>query len=89
MTESKQGPMHMSNYKDDMTNWKDRVKYCTSNKSTMCSVVLGQCDPAIQAKLQMTKSWDANKRNLLFILKAAHAACIGVQDYFSLHVVKP
>ena len=56
MTESKQGPMHMSNYKDDMTNWKDRVKYYAFNKSAMCSVVLGQCDPATQSRLQMTES---------------------------------
>ena len=70
-----------------MTNWKDQVKYYTSNKSAMCSVVLGQCDPAMQARLQMPKSWDVNKRDLLFVLKAAQAACIGVQENFSMHIV--
>ena len=53
----------------------------------MCSVVLEQCDIAIQAKLKMTEDWDANKTDLLFVLKAAQEACVGVQENFSLHVV--
>ena len=55
----------------------------TSNKSTMCSVLLGQCAPAMHAMLEMTKDWDSNKSDLLFDLKAAEAAYIGVQKNFS------
>ena len=37
------------------------MKYYASNKSIMCSVVLGQCDPAMHARQQMTKDWETNK----------------------------
>ena len=53
----------------------------------MCSVVLGQCDMAMQVKLQVTEDWDANKTYMLFVLKAAQAACISVQDNYSMHAV--
>ena len=53
----------------------------------MCSVVIGQCDPAMDAKLQVTEDWEANRTDLLFVLKAAQAACISVQDNHSMHVV--
>ena len=53
----------------------------------MCSVVLGQCDKAMQAKLQVTEDWDADKTDLLFALKAAQLACTGVQDNYSMHVM--
>ena len=82
-----QGQMHMSNYKDDMKDWKAKVRHYTSNKSAMCSAVLGQCDPAMHARLQMTENWEANKMDLLYVLKAAQAACIGVQENFSMHIV--
>ena len=41
----------------------------------------------MQEKLQVTEDWEANKTDLLFILMAAQAACIGVQDNYSMHVV--
>ena len=81
------GDIHKSNCKDDMQVWKQRVRYYTSNKSAMYSVVLGQYDAAMQVKLQVTENWEANKIDLLFILKAAQAACIGVQENYSMHVV--
>ena len=50
--------------------------------------VLGQCDTAMQAKLQVTEDWETNKMDLLFVLKqAAQAACIGVQENYSMYVV--
>ena len=58
-----------------------------TNKSAMCSVVIGQCDLAMDAKLQVTEDWEANRTDLLFVLKAAQAACIGVQDNHSMHLV--
>ena len=73
-----QSDLHKSNYIDDMQRWKKRQGYYKSNKSAMCSVVLGQCDAAMQAKLQVTEDWEANKMDLLFVLKAAQLACIGV-----------
>ena len=78
--------LHKSNYKDDMQVWKQRVRYYTSSKSAMCSVVLSQCDAAMQAKLQVTEDWEANKTDLLFVLKAAQAACISVWEHYSMHV---
>ena len=45
------GDLHKSNYKDDMQEWKQCMRYYTSNKSAMCSMVLGQCDAAMQVKL--------------------------------------
>ena len=57
----------------------------------MCSVLLGQHDPTMHAMLEMTEDWDSNKSNLLFALKAAEVACIGVQENFShmLRHVRP
>ena len=68
------GDLHKSNYKDDMQGQKKCQGYYTSNKSAMCSLVLGQCDVAMQAKLHVTEDWEANKTDLLFVLKAAQAA---------------
>ena len=58
--------LHKSNYKDDMQGWKQHMRYYMSNKSSMCNMVLGQCDMAMQAKLQMTKDWEVNKTAALF-----------------------
>ena len=58
-----------------------------SNKSTICGVILGQCDVAMHAKLEMPEDWDANCSDLLFVLKAAQAACVSVQENFSYHLV--
>ena len=52
----------------------------------MRSVVLAQCDPSMEAKLQVTEGWENNKADLLFVLTAAQAACIGMQQNFSMHV---
>ena len=43
-----------------------------------------KCDPAMQTRLRMTKDWDANKTDLLFVFKAAQVAYIVVQENFSL-----
>ena len=53
----------------------------------MCSVIMGQCDLGMQAKLQVTEDWEANKTDLLFVLMAAQVVCIGVQDNYSTHAV--
>ena len=53
----------------------------------MSSVVLGQCDAVMQVKLQVTEDWEANKTDLVFVLTAAQAACIGVQYNYSMHIV--
>ena len=53
----------------------------------MCSVILAQCNPAIEAKLQVTEGWLENKTDLLFVLMAAQAVCIGVQQNYSKHIV--
>ena len=53
----------------------------------MCSVILAQCDPAMEAKLQVTEGWVENKADLLFVLMAAQAVCIGVQQNYSKHMV--
>ena len=79
--------LHISNYQDDMKNWKDKVICYQSNKSAMCSVVIGQCDLAMIAKLQITEDCEANRTDLLFVLKAVQVACISVQDNHSMHVV--
>ena len=81
------GDLHKLNYKDDIQMWKKGMGYYKLNKSSMCSVVLGQCDVAMQAKLQVTENWEGNKTDLLFALNAAQAACIGVQENYSMHVV--
>lgn len=46
----------------------------------MSSVVVGQCNAAMLAKLK-------KKSDLLFLLEAAQVACVGVQDNFSIHIV--
>ena len=79
------GDLHKSNYKDDMQRWKKRMGYYKSNKNSMCSVVLGQCDATMQVKLQVTENWEANKTDLLFVFKTAQAASIGVQENYSMH----
>ena len=61
------GDLHKLNYKDNMQAWYQRMRYSTSNKSTMCSMVLGQCDAAMQAKMQVTEVCEANKMDLLFV----------------------
>ena len=53
----------------------------------MCSVVKAQCDLSMEAKLQVTEGWEENKTDLLFVLTAAQAACIGVQRNYSVNVV--
>ena len=53
----------------------------------MRSVILAQCDLAMVAKLQVMEGWLENKTNLLFVLMAAQAACIGVQKNYSKHIV--
>ena len=80
------GDLQKSNCKDDMQERKQHVRSYMSNKSAMCSVVLGQCDTAMQAKLQVTEDWEADKTDLLFALKAAHVACISLQENYSMHV---
>lgn len=57
-----------------------------SNKASMCSVLRAQCDPAMVAKLEATEDWDAKKTDLLFVLEAAQAACLGVQQNYSVYV---
>ena len=53
----------------------------------MSSVLLGHCDTAMHAKLRMTEDWDDNKSDLLFVLEAAQAACVGIRDNFSLYIL--
>ncbi len=57
-----------------------------SNKASMCSVLRAQCDPAMVAKLEATEDWEAKKTDLLFVLEAAQAACLGVQRNYSFYV---
>lgn len=57
-----------------------------SNKASMCSVLRAQCDPAMVAKLEATEDWEAKKTDLLFVLEAAQAACLGVQQNYSVYV---
>ena len=70
-----------------MQRWKKRQGYYKSNKSAMRSVVLGQYDMAMQAKLQVTEDWEANKTDLLFVLKAAKLTRISMQESYSMNVV--
>ena len=67
------------NYVRQMDKWDKRISNYTSNNSIICGVVLRQCDTSVQSKLAITAGWEANKSNLLFVLKAAQVACIGVQ----------
>ena len=84
---SAKSALYISDYQDDVRNWKQQVKDYDSNKSAMCSVVMGQCDTAMEAKLQVAEDWEAKRTDLLFVLQTAQAACIGVQDNHSMHVV--
>ena len=81
------GDLHKSNYKDGTQERKQCMRHYISNKSTVCSVVLGQCDAAMQAKLQVTEDWETNKTYLLFVLKAAQVACISVQENYIMYIV--
>ena len=87
LLEGAQGGLYISDYQDDVKNWKQQVISYESNKSAMCSVVIGQCDTAMEAKLQVAENWEANRTDLLFVLKTAQAAYIGVQDNHIMHVV--
>ena len=87
LLETVKGPMYMSNYNDAMKRFNDRQDAYRSNKSRMCSVILAQCDPAMDAKLQVTEGWLENKADLLFVLMAAQVACIGVQKNYRKHIV--
>ena len=64
-----------------------QVASYTTNKSIMSSILLGQCDNAMHAKLEMTKDWENHKPELFFLLKAAQATCVGIQENFSMYVV--
>ena len=75
LADTLKAPIYISNYKDDNHRFKGREASYKSNKSRMCSVVLAQ---SMEAKLQVTEGWEDNKTDLLFVLTAAEAACIGV-----------
>ena len=77
----------VSNYSRKMDRWEKRTASYTTNKSIICGIVLGQCSPAMQAKLVITAGWEANKSDLLWVLKAAQPVCISVQENYSHHVV--
>ena len=47
--------IYISDYKDDNERFKEHTACYKSNKSRMCSVVLTQCDPLMEAKLQVTE----------------------------------
>ena len=87
LLETVKGPMYMPNYNDAMKRFNDRQDAYRSNKSCTCSVILAQCDPAMDAKLQVAEGWLENKTDLLFVLMAAQAACIGIQKNCSKHIV--
>ena len=79
--------MHLSRYNYyQYERFHERKACYLSNKARMCSVVRAQCDPVMDAKLEATEGWEDNKTDLLFILMAAQAACIGVQRNYSLYV---
>ena len=87
MLKSTSAAIFVSNYSRKMDRWEKRTVSCTTNKSIICGVVLAQCDVAMQAKLAIIAGWEANKSNLLWVLKAAQLACIGMQENYSHHVV--
>ena len=66
------GTQKFAKYHKDKKTWTRKVENYTSNKSTMCSMLLGQCDFAMHAMLEMIEDWESNTSNLLFVLKAAH-----------------
>ena len=78
--------MHLSWYNYQYKRFHERKACYLSNKARMCSVVRAQCDPSMEAKLEATEGWEDNKTDLLFVLTAAQAACIGVQRNYSLYV---
>ena len=77
----------MSDNNNAMKRFNDRQDAYRSNKSSMCIVILALCDPVMEAKLQVTEGWLENKMDLLFVLMAAQAACIGIQKNYSKHIV--
>ena len=77
----------MSDNNNAMKRYNDRQDAYRSNKSSMCIVILAQCDPVMEAKLQVTEGWLENKMDLLFVLMAAQAACIGIQQNYSKHIM--
>ena len=78
--------IYLSQYTFQYKKTEDRKACYLSNKARMCSVIRAQCDPAMEAKLEATEGWEDNKTDLLFVLEAAQAACIGVQRNYSLYV---
>ena len=80
MLQSPSATMLLSNYNRKMDRWEKRTASYTSNKSIICGIVLGQCDVSMHSKLEITAGWEANKSDLLWVLKAAQSACIGMQD---------
>ena len=71
-----------------MDRWEKRISSNTSNKCIICGVVLGQCDVSMRSKLAITAGWEANKSDLLCVLKAVQSACIGMQENYSHHIVE-
>ena len=78
--------IHLTRYNFQYKRTKERKACYLSNKARMCSVERAQCDPAMNAKLEATEGWEDKKTDLLFVLTAAQAACIGVQRNYSLYV---
>ena len=87
LTDTLKAQIHISRYNDKDKRFNERKACYKSNKSRMCSVVLAQCDPAMEVKLQVTEGWEDNKTDLLFVLTAAQAACTGVQKNYSMYVM--
>jgi len=83
LLDPKKAPMVIYRYNDKYKRTEERRASYQSNKASMCSVVRAQCDPAMVSKLEATEDWDAKKTDLLFVLEAAHAACLGVQRNYS------
>ena len=78
--------VHLHPYTDQYKRLEEHKACYLSNKAHMCSVVKAQCDPSMQAKLQVTEGWEDNKTDLPFVLTAAQAACIGVQRNYSVYI---
>ena len=78
--------IHLHRYNDKYKRFKERKACYLSNKAHMCSVVKAQCDPSMQAKLQVTEGWEDNKTDLLFVITTAQAVCIGVQRNYSVYI---
>ena len=71
--------INLSWYTDQYKRFEERKACYLSNKAHICSVVKAQYDHSMQAKVQATEGWEDNKTDLLFVLTAAQAACVGVQ----------